>query len=118
MVLSDTIARLTTGTYSVSRPNASDGYDSNGEATVGAATTFNVVGVAQPVMDSSDSGIQALAEGRNVRDLYELRTTTALQERDTVTVNSESWEVLRVKIWTLRGDTHYSAILARQEIPG
>jgi len=116
MAVSDVIASLTTGSYSVSRPGSTTYVD--GIKQPDSPIVFSIDAVVQPVMmRGRDLGLQALAEGQNEENLRQVYTTTAMQVRDDITIDSETWRVIRVETYTLRTDTHYECIVARQAIP-
>lgn len=106
-----------TGVYTVSRPGA--GTVSAGVYTPGAATTFTIDAVVQPV----GHDLRVVPEGRRVEDVRRIYTVTLLRSTasgpDVVTIDGDPYEVFRVDgPWTMDGETHYVAYAARQTVPG
>lgn len=108
------IDHFATGTYTVTRtaaPTVVDGY-----AVAGASSTFQVVAVVVPL---SGRDLQSLPEGLLATDSRKVITATQLRPTDVVTIDSEPWAVYGIDgPYTLRGGTHYNALVARQVTPG
>ena len=111
--LSDVIALLSSGTYTVTRTPAS--VYTAGRLVPGVATTFTVLGSLQPL---SGREVDRLPEGAREREGMALWTTTELRgklqtsEPDTVTVDGEAYEVQNVQRWDTLGN-YYRAVILR-----
>lgn len=107
-----TVTRTVKGTYT------------KGRYTAGGTSTFSVTGSLQP-MDEGDEGreLQVLPEGQHARNLRRFYTTTELftltptNDPDTISIDGETWEVLRVERWQFVGTTHYKVIFSRVALP-
>jgi hypothetical protein len=100
--LSDVIADLATGTYSVSRPAARTYNATTGELTSpGSPTTFSVLGCLQP---PTPRQLQRLPEGRRERAIWALWTATPLRNGDVITIAGENFEVDGLDDWTAAGN--------------
>jgi hypothetical protein len=113
--LTGVIGRFMSGTYTVTRTAA--GTRTLGRYTPGASSTFSIDASVQPV---TGRALQALPEGhraeetRLVLTTTEIRTRTPTNEADTISIDSESWAVVKVERWDAFGGTHYRAFVARQ----
>jgi hypothetical protein len=100
-----TIARLGTGTYTVTRQSPSD-YGDDGRLQDPTTSTFDVVASVQPV---NGRELQRLPEGlrtSEVRKLYtatQLKTQGAAQDPDLIQIDGDSWEVQTVERWDILG---------------
>lgn len=113
------IARFKTGTYTVTRTAV--GTRTNGRYTPGATSTFDITASVQPV---TGRDLQSLPEGQRAEEtriVYtttELRTRTATVDPDSISIDSETWAVVKVERWQAFGNTHYRAFVARQTTGG
>lgn len=118
MSLIGVVPRFSTGTYTFTR-RAAETY-TDGIVVAGATSTFTAQASIQPV---SGRELQALAEaqhGQEVKVIYcntELLTRTPTQAPDTVSLDSETWEVFRVERWQAFGQTHWRAYAQRRVLP-
>lgn len=100
--LSDVIAELATGTYTVMRKPARVLNASTGEfAGAGTATTLSVLACVQPL---DGLALQRLPEGRRAKATWSVWTATPLLSEDIITVNGEDFEVDILNDWTASGN--------------
>jgi len=105
--LSDVIALLGSGTYTVTRPSAATSLV-DGRRVAPATTTFTVVASVQP---SSGRSIDRLPEGLRARESMDVWTATKLQpaspetglEGDRIAIDGSVYEVQIVHDWQKHG---------------
>lgn len=105
--LSDVIALLGSGTYTVARPTAATSLV-EGRRVAPATTTFTVVASVQP---ASGRSIDRLPEGLRARESKDVWTATRLQpaipdvglEGDRITIDGAVYEVQIVHDWEKHG---------------
>ncbi len=121
MALRGAIASLTQGgPYTATRTTDGGGYDADGLAIAGSASTFSVAGSLQPV---SGRELRDLPEGqrgdetRVIYTLTELRTRTSTHRPDVLAIDGEPWTVIKVERFDAFGDTHYRAYVSRTSKP-
>lgn len=119
MGINSAIARLKTGTYTVTR--IGNGTTVLGRYTPAASSTFPIDAVVQPLTPRT---LIVLPEGVRSEDVRLIHTTTPLRTRDNngeadaISIAGESFVVWRVSgPWTIRGNTHYEAHVSRQGKP-
>ncbi len=108
MNLSNVIASLATGTYTVTRW-AADSYDTNGVLVKGATSTLSVLACVQPL---TGRDLQRLPEGRRTREGKAVYTATALRVEpvaDRISIDGETYEVESVRVWYDSG-AYYRAV--------
>lgn len=119
MSLRDAITSLKTGaTYQVTRKAASTYVD--GKAVAGASTTFEIVASIQPVSGREILQFAESERTREMRAVYtetELFTRSSTNEPDKVSINGETFEVMRVEFWEAFGGVHSRAFVARVHSP-
>lgn len=117
-MLSNVIGRFQTGTYVVTR--TATGTTVNGRYTPGAASTFNVDAVVQPLDPRTVTPLPEGVRSEDVRlvHLYgttPMRTSDGGLEADYVTIGGEKFYAWKVEgPWQLRGSTHYEAHVAKR----
>lgn len=124
MSLLGNIAAFKTGTYTVTRTAA--GTRALGIYTPGATSTFNIDADMQPYRGER-GGLETmpLPEGYRAENMRTLYTTTELYPvsqtgvADTISIDSETWEVFKVQSWIVPwlSDSYYKVTIARQERP-
>ena len=119
MGLNGAIGRLKTGTYTVTR--VANGTTVLGRYTVGGTSTFPIVAAVQPlgarVMIVLPEGVRA-DDVRLVHTVTPLHTRDNSGEADSISIGGETYYVWQVSgPWTIRGDTHYEAHVARRGKP-
>ncbi len=105
MRLSNTIKRLATGTYTVTRPAGSF---TAGRWVEGTATTFEIVANIQP---ATPKELERLPEGQRTREVIAVWTDTELKTAtvpvgsrgDRIAYGGASYEVQAVERWELGG---------------
>lgn len=115
MSLLDSIASLSTGSYTRTRYAA--GSTADGVYTPGAPSTASIVAVVQPV---SGAELKALPEGRHADDsrvVYSESELRVLPLPDSVTIEGAEFEVFKAKRWDAFGDTYYRAVVSRLVVP-
>lgn len=112
--MSDAIALLSSGTYTVTRPGASALL--NGRKIAATSSTFSIVASAQP---TPGRVLQNLPEGFRDRGGYTLYTKTELrtsngsgQEPDSVSIDGVAHQVAECKPYAALGN-FYRAIVVR-----
>ena len=106
-----------TGTYTVTR-QATGAYVA-GVWVPGSGSTFTLDAGVQPI---NGADLRLLPEGQHVEELRKLYTATQLftardnKAPDTIAIDSESWRVIQVRKYSIRG-TYYRAIVARIPTP-
>lgn len=95
MDLSGVIEAFATGTYTVSRPNAST-YDANGRGVAPTYSTSSVVACVQP---TSGADLKRLPQGLETSEILTVWGPFAFTVRDLISINGESWEVQRAERW-------------------
>lgn len=112
------ITRFASGTYTVSRYGAASW--SSGVATKASPSTLSIVASVQPI---SGREIAALPEGRRANETRVVYTATLLRTEgstgsaDTISIDSEVWEVFKIETWPAWGETHYRAYVQRVAVP-
>ena len=95
--------------YAVSRANSTL---VKGRRVDGVATTFTVVGHAQP---ADPAELQPLPEGVHTVDLRRLFTEDEVQTKDVVTIDGAEFEIWKVAHWPHPdGGQHYEAFCSRR----
>lgn len=113
--LTGVIGAFATGSYTVTRTAA--GATALGRYTAGSTSSFDIAASVQPV---SGRDLLALPEGlradetRIVYTTTELRALTSASDTDAITIDGETWDVVRVERWQAFGGTHYRALAARR----
>lgn len=108
----------TAAKYTVTRANGAGAYV-NGLWVPGGTTTFDIVASIQPI---SGREKQQLPEGFHTKEIRVVYTTTALQTQngdalpDTVSIDGESWSVIRFERWQAFGGVHHVAYIAREPV--
>jgi hypothetical protein len=104
--MSDAVALLTSGTYTVTHRTASAYTD--GRRTAPTTSTESITASVQP---ASGRDIQRLPEGKRDRETIVIFTATQLkvglagaQEADLISVNGSSFEVTTVEPWAALGN--------------
>ena len=112
--LSDVVALLASGTYTVTRPAAST--ITSGRKVAGTPTTFTITASVHP---TPGRVLELLPEGFRGRGGVTLYTSTKLkgaagvnQEPDVVTIDGEAHQVATVEDWSALGN-YYRAICVR-----
>lgn len=111
--LSDVIALLATGTYTVTR-RTDNGYDANGVVSAPTTSTLSALGCAQPLTGRE---LQRLPEGMRTRELLAFWTETELRGReaglpDSLVIDDSTYEVEKVERWANLGN-YYRAVLTK-----
>lgn len=112
--LSDVIAEIATGTYTVTR-YTSPGYV-NGRAQPAVASTFGVLGCLQPLSGRQLDRLPENLRGREVMSLYctvELKTGGEGVQPDVVAADGATWQVQQVERWATLGN-YYRVLLCKQ----
>jgi hypothetical protein len=108
--------RFRTGDYTVTR--TAEPTWTAGVKVAGATTTFTTGDAS--LQPASQATLKVLPEGTHAAGAADLWTTTALRAQpvaDVVTIDSESWRVVRVEKHVGMGGTHYIVGLARSKTP-
>ncbi len=119
MSLTAVIARMRTGTYTVTRRTAAaPAYDTSGVKTADATSTFSIEASVQNI---SGRNLRNLPEGQHADDVRVLYTETELRPRtptvagDRLVIDSESYEVFRVRKASIRA-TYYRCYVSRKVV--
>lgn len=118
MSLTGVIASFATGTYTVTRRDAST-YVNGRSTSDSTPTTFDIVAGVRPATGRQLQQIVGLQHGTEVRAVYtttELRTRTPDNEPDTVSIEGEDWEVVDLDHFPSFGGGHYRAMVARRVV--
>lgn len=116
MDLTGPIASFASGTYTVTRRSATS-YGSDGRLDAPTTSTVSIVASVQPLTGDE---LARLPEGFQTNELLavwtatELRTQTATNSADFITINGATWEVQKVERWNMLGN-YYKAIVARND---
>lgn len=116
--LSDVIQLLQSGTYVVTRPDATTLL--NGRRVEPTTTTFEITASAQP---ASGRAIAALPEGLRSTEAMEIYTSAELRqarpeagvEADRIAVDGAVFEVVNVKRWNKLGNFYRATITRLSE---
>jgi len=112
--LSDVIASLATGTYTVTRQSVS-AYGSDGRLDAPSTTTFSITACVQPVTGRE---LQRLPEGLQNQEVLavwspvELKTQGPGQDPDLVSIDGDSYEVHKLERWNTLG-AYWRALLTK-----
>lgn len=119
MSLRGAITSLKTGSvYTVTRRAASTYVD--GKLVAGATSTRTIVASIQPVSGRETLQFAESERTREMRAVFtedELLARSSSNEPDIVTINGESFEVMRVEYWEAFGAFHSRAYVARVHSP-
>lgn len=119
MSLRGAIASLTQGgPYTVTR--TTNGTLTKGKAGVGSSSTLLAAGSLQPVTGRNLMALPESWRGDEIRILYtltELRTISETHQPDRLTIDGESWLVVKVERFDAFADTHYRVYVARRALP-
>jgi hypothetical protein len=116
--LNDVISDFATGTYTVTRTAA--GAYTRGRYTAGSSTTFVLDACVQPLQGRELDSLQEGELTEEIRVIYsatELKTRTPDYEPDRISIDGESWTVIRVQRWQHWGEDHWRVFAAREKRP-
>ncbi len=123
MSLTGVIARMSTGTYTVTRRTAAT-YDASGALVAGSTTTLTINASVQNGFATASAGrtMRTLPEAQHSDDVRVLFTTTELRPRtptvdaDRVTIDGEAFEVWQVRKASIRA-VFYRCLVSRKVVP-
>lgn len=101
--------------YTVTR--TAIGTRTQGRYTPGSTSQFAITASVQPV---TGRDLQVLPEAQHAEDVRVVYATTEIKtqeagfEPDQISIDGALWKVVNVEKWTLRGETHYRALVARR----
>lgn len=120
MPLRGAIASLTQGGPYTATRTTDGGYDADGLAVAGTTSTFAVAGSLQPVSGRELRDLPEGQRGDEIRVLYtltELRTRIGTHQPDKLSIDGETWVVIKTEKFDAFGETHYRVYVSRTGKP-